>query len=161
LSHVDPMRAIILIPKSKPPKLDTSFSVAIREFVDFCLCEEPNDVSKKNEPHTIQLNFSWPFSISDGMLMIWPKPNLSRAPARPTSWFFGISSLAMKNGKRKTIQTNAGVYYRTILVAGKLTNRNNSGTNQNRMLMVLFSVVIAKIPLWASLNSTMIAGNSM
>ncbi|SAL99244.1 hypothetical protein [Absidia glauca] len=43
LSHVDPMRAIILIPKSKPPKLDTSFSVAIREFVDLCLCEEPND----------------------------------------------------------------------------------------------------------------------
>ncbi|CAO3608951.1 unnamed protein product [Cunninghamella echinulata] len=43
LSHIDPMRAIILIPKSKPPKLEVSFSVAIREFVDNCLCEEPNE----------------------------------------------------------------------------------------------------------------------
>ncbi|CAO3624315.1 unnamed protein product [Cunninghamella blakesleeana] len=43
LAHIDPMRAIILIPKSKPPKLDVAFSAAIREFVDDCLCEEPND----------------------------------------------------------------------------------------------------------------------
>ncbi|KAI9305727.1 Pkinase-domain-containing protein [Cunninghamella echinulata] len=43
LSHIDPMRAIILIPKSKPPKLEISFSAAIREFVDNCLCEEPNE----------------------------------------------------------------------------------------------------------------------
>jgi hypothetical protein len=69
----------------------------------------------------------------------------------------------MKNGKQKTIQTNAGVYYRTISVAGKLINSDDSGTNQNRILTVLFffSIVIAKIPLWASLNSTMMAGNSM
>ncbi|KAI8078823.1 Pkinase-domain-containing protein [Halteromyces radiatus] len=43
LAHVDPMRAIILIPKSKPPTLDASFSPAIREFVDLCLCEEPSE----------------------------------------------------------------------------------------------------------------------
>lgn len=45
LANVDPMRAIILIPRSKPPKLPDSFSPAIRDFVDLCLCEEPDEVS--------------------------------------------------------------------------------------------------------------------
>lgn len=49
LAHIDPMRAIILIPKSKPPKLDVAFSAAIREFVDNCLCEEPNEVINKKK----------------------------------------------------------------------------------------------------------------
>ncbi|ORX58096.1 Pkinase-domain-containing protein [Hesseltinella vesiculosa] len=43
-SHVDPMRAVIMIPKSKPSKLDPAlYSPAIREFVDLCLCEEPQE----------------------------------------------------------------------------------------------------------------------
>ncbi|KAI8059224.1 Pkinase-domain-containing protein [Gongronella butleri] len=43
-AHVDPMRAVILIPKSKPAKLDAAqFSAAIREFVDLCLCEDPKE----------------------------------------------------------------------------------------------------------------------
>ncbi|KAI9310445.1 Pkinase-domain-containing protein [Dichotomocladium elegans] len=40
LANVDPMRAIIMIPRSKPPKLEDQFSPAIREFVDLCFAEE-------------------------------------------------------------------------------------------------------------------------
>ncbi|KAL0077229.1 Pkinase-domain-containing protein [Phycomyces blakesleeanus] len=43
LSHVDPMRAVILIPRSKPPRLEDKFSPAIREFIDMCLCEDPEE----------------------------------------------------------------------------------------------------------------------
>ncbi|KAI7898612.1 kinase-like domain-containing protein [Cokeromyces recurvatus] len=43
LANVDPMRAISIIPKSPPPRLPDTFSIAIREFVDSCLSEHPND----------------------------------------------------------------------------------------------------------------------
>jgi serine/threonine-protein kinase 24/25/MST4 len=44
LANIDPMRAISIIPKSSPPKLpDSSFSLAIREFVDSCLSEHPSE----------------------------------------------------------------------------------------------------------------------
>ncbi|KAF7721702.1 hypothetical protein EC973_004291 [Apophysomyces ossiformis] len=43
LANVDPMRAIIIIPRSKPPTLATSYSQSIREFVEMCLCEEPDE----------------------------------------------------------------------------------------------------------------------
>lgn len=45
LANVDPMRAISVIPKSAPPRLPDTFSPAIREFVDCCLSEHPNEVS--------------------------------------------------------------------------------------------------------------------
>jgi serine/threonine protein kinase len=45
LANVDPMRAISVIPKSTPPRLPDSFSPALREFVDSCLCEQPSEVS--------------------------------------------------------------------------------------------------------------------
>jgi hypothetical protein len=38
------MRAIILIPRSKPPQLEGQFSQAIKEFVDQCLNEDPDEV---------------------------------------------------------------------------------------------------------------------
>ncbi|CEP11169.1 hypothetical protein [Parasitella parasitica] len=44
LANVDPMRAISVIPKSAPPRLPDSFSSVIREFVDCCLSEHPNEV---------------------------------------------------------------------------------------------------------------------
>ncbi|KAG0174218.1 hypothetical protein DFQ28_000014 [Apophysomyces sp. BC1034] len=43
LAHVDPMRAIILIPRSKPPTLDATHSSSMREFIEMCLCEEPEE----------------------------------------------------------------------------------------------------------------------
>ncbi|KAI7872942.1 Pkinase-domain-containing protein [Spinellus fusiger] len=43
LAHVDPMRAVILIPRSKPPRLQDTYSAFIREFVDMCLCEDPEE----------------------------------------------------------------------------------------------------------------------
>ncbi|KAI8887173.1 kinase-like protein [Backusella circina FSU 941] len=43
LANVDPMRAISVIPKSTPPRLPDTFSPAIREFVDSCLCEQPSE----------------------------------------------------------------------------------------------------------------------
>ncbi|KAL7324415.1 kinase that interacts with cdc31p, variant 4 [Mucor circinelloides] len=43
LANVDPMRAISVIPKSAPPRLPDTFSPAIREFVDCCLSEHPNE----------------------------------------------------------------------------------------------------------------------
>lgn len=45
LANIDPMRAISVIPKSAPPRLPESFSPALREFVDLCLSEHPNEVS--------------------------------------------------------------------------------------------------------------------
>jgi protein-serine/threonine kinase len=44
--HADqePMRAIFLIPRSQPPRLEgQSFSSALKEFVSACLCEKPED----------------------------------------------------------------------------------------------------------------------
>ncbi|CEG69461.1 Putative STE/STE20/YSK protein kinase [Rhizopus microsporus] len=43
LANVDPMRAISIIPKSTPPRLPDTFSPAIKEFVDSCLAEDPNE----------------------------------------------------------------------------------------------------------------------
>ncbi|KAH8556814.1 Pkinase-domain-containing protein [Umbelopsis sp. PMI_123] len=37
LANQDPMRAIILIPRSKPPQLDGPFSAAIKEFIEQCI----------------------------------------------------------------------------------------------------------------------------
>lgn len=45
LANIDPMRAITIIPKSPPPKLRETFSLAIREFIDLCLSEHPSEVS--------------------------------------------------------------------------------------------------------------------
>lgn len=44
LANQDPMRAIILIPRSKPPQLEGSFSAAIKEFVEQCVNEDPDEV---------------------------------------------------------------------------------------------------------------------
>lgn len=41
----DPRRALFLIPRSKPPKLEGNFSPAIKEFIGLCLREEPEEVS--------------------------------------------------------------------------------------------------------------------
>lgn len=38
------MRAIILIPRSKPPQLEGAFSAAIKEFVEQCVNEDPDEV---------------------------------------------------------------------------------------------------------------------
>ena len=54
LSNIDPMKAIITIPKSKPPRLPDNFSISIREFVDLCLCEEPNEVCYPDQKTAIQ-----------------------------------------------------------------------------------------------------------
>ncbi|KAI8084204.1 Pkinase-domain-containing protein [Gilbertella persicaria] len=43
LANVEPMRAISMIPKSTPPRLPDTFSPAMREFVDACLSEHPNE----------------------------------------------------------------------------------------------------------------------
>lgn len=43
LANQDPMRAIILIPRSKPPQLEGSFSAAIKEFVEQCVNEDPDE----------------------------------------------------------------------------------------------------------------------
>ena len=40
----EPMRAVFLIPRSTPPKIDgAQFSPAMKEFVASCLCEKPED----------------------------------------------------------------------------------------------------------------------
>lgn len=44
LAHIDPMRAISVIPKSAPPKLPETFSPPLREFVESCLSEHANEV---------------------------------------------------------------------------------------------------------------------
>ncbi|KAI9286216.1 kinase-like domain-containing protein [Umbelopsis sp. AD052] len=43
LANQDPMRAIIMIPRSKPPQLEGQFSAAIKEFVEQCVNEEPDE----------------------------------------------------------------------------------------------------------------------
>ncbi|KAI8393385.1 Pkinase-domain-containing protein [Radiomyces spectabilis] len=43
LAHVDPMRAVILIPKTKPPTMDDAHSTQLKDFIESCLCEDPND----------------------------------------------------------------------------------------------------------------------
>jgi serine/threonine protein kinase len=40
----DPMRAVSLIPKSRPAQLEGDWSPAMKEFVALCLHEEPNEV---------------------------------------------------------------------------------------------------------------------
>jgi serine/threonine protein kinase len=42
-SDIDPRRALFLIPRSKPPKLDGDFSTSLKEFIALCLREEPED----------------------------------------------------------------------------------------------------------------------
>ncbi|TPX34537.1 hypothetical protein SmJEL517_g02893 [Synchytrium microbalum] len=42
-AELDPRRAIFMIPRSKPPKLDGRFSVAMKEFISLCLKEEPEE----------------------------------------------------------------------------------------------------------------------
>ncbi|KAL3895357.1 MAG: hypothetical protein SGCHY_004750 [Lobulomycetales sp.] len=43
-SDMDPRRALFLIPRTKPPKLDgAQFSPALKEFISLCLKEEPED----------------------------------------------------------------------------------------------------------------------
>ncbi|KAI7848191.1 Pkinase-domain-containing protein [Circinella umbellata] len=67
LSNIDPMRAIIMIPKSKPPQIPDQFSIFIREFVDLCLCEEPNE--RPNADELIKTKFIKNSSkISKGIL---------------------------------------------------------------------------------------------
>jgi len=39
----DPRRAIFLIPRTKPAKLEGKYSAALKEFLGLCLREEPND----------------------------------------------------------------------------------------------------------------------
>ncbi|BFZ55835.1 kinase that interacts with cdc31p [Savitreella phatthalungensis] len=40
----EPMRAVFLIPRSKPPRIESgAFSPAMREFAAFCLCEKPEE----------------------------------------------------------------------------------------------------------------------
>ncbi|KAI8921478.1 kinase-like domain-containing protein [Entophlyctis helioformis] len=39
----DPRRALFLIPRSRPPKLEGRFSASIQEFMSTCLKEEPED----------------------------------------------------------------------------------------------------------------------
>lgn len=41
----DPMRAVSMIPKSKPAQLGGDWSPAMKEFVALCLHDEPNEVS--------------------------------------------------------------------------------------------------------------------
>ena len=45
LANEDPRRAIFLIPRTKPAKLEGNYSAALKEFLRFCLREEPNDVN--------------------------------------------------------------------------------------------------------------------
>ncbi|KAJ3336855.1 Serine/threonine-protein kinase 24 [Gonapodya sp. JEL0774] len=42
-SNQDPRRAIFLIPRTKPPRLDGNYSQAMREFLALCMREEPAD----------------------------------------------------------------------------------------------------------------------
>ncbi|TPX53351.1 hypothetical protein SeMB42_g00834 [Synchytrium endobioticum] len=42
-AELDPRRAIFMIPRSKPPKLDGKFSAAMKEFISLCLTEEPEE----------------------------------------------------------------------------------------------------------------------
>lgn len=42
-ADMDPRRALFLIPRTKPPRLEGSFSPAIKEFISLCLKEEPED----------------------------------------------------------------------------------------------------------------------
>ncbi|ORX60768.1 serine/threonine kinase 25a [Piromyces finnis] len=44
-ANEDPRNVIYVILKSKPAKLGSNFSLAIKEFLDFCLREEPEDVN--------------------------------------------------------------------------------------------------------------------
>lgn len=44
-SDVDPRRALFLIPRTKPAKLEGQFSSALKEFIALCLKEEPEEVS--------------------------------------------------------------------------------------------------------------------
>ena len=41
----DPRRALFLIPRSRPPKLEGNFSLAIQEFISLCLREDPEEVN--------------------------------------------------------------------------------------------------------------------
>jgi len=43
-ANEDPRNVIYIILKSNPPKLGPDFSYAIKELVDYCLKEEPEDV---------------------------------------------------------------------------------------------------------------------
>ena len=43
----DPMRAVSLIPKSRPAQLEGDWSPAMKEFVALCLHEEPNKVNRQ------------------------------------------------------------------------------------------------------------------
>lgn len=40
----EPRRALFLIPKSRPPKLSGEFSQALKDFLQVCLKEDPDDV---------------------------------------------------------------------------------------------------------------------
>ncbi|KAJ3395065.1 Serine/threonine-protein kinase 25 [Lobulomyces angularis] len=42
-ADVDPRRALFLIPRSRPAKLDGQFSSSLKEFISLCLKEEPED----------------------------------------------------------------------------------------------------------------------
>ncbi|KAI8872129.1 kinase-like protein [Ramicandelaber brevisporus] len=41
MAHMDPKRALMLIPQTAPPQLDTSFSALAREFLGQCLRHDP------------------------------------------------------------------------------------------------------------------------
>lgn len=41
LANIEPARAIFIIPKNAPPRLDSSFGVAIRDLVNSCLHDDP------------------------------------------------------------------------------------------------------------------------
>lgn len=43
-SDVDPRRALFLIPRTKPAKLEGQFSADLKEFIALCLQEEPEEV---------------------------------------------------------------------------------------------------------------------
>ena len=44
-ANEDPRRAIFLIPRTKPAKLEGKYSTALKEFLGLCLREEPDDVN--------------------------------------------------------------------------------------------------------------------
>ena len=43
-ANLDPVKVINIILHSKPPKLGSNFSHDIKEILDYCLREEPEDV---------------------------------------------------------------------------------------------------------------------
>jgi hypothetical protein len=43
-ANLHPMRALFLIPKSPPPKLEGNFSASFKEFVALCLRKNPAEV---------------------------------------------------------------------------------------------------------------------